>query len=76
MAIITIKEYNKIISKEWSKESTKKISELFFALSANKDGKTFIFWDNARGNETIIDYLKQVVVMLEENKDKNFTKNR
>ena len=70
-----MEEYNKKISEKWSNESTERKSELFFALSSNKNGEVFMFWDNARGNESIIDYLKQVVKMLEQNKNKNFSTN-
>jgi hypothetical protein len=69
-----LKNYNDNISKNWNETSTKNNSELLFALAANPKGRVLMFWDNTRGNESMIDYLKQVVKMLEENKDKSFKK--
>lgn len=67
-----LSEYNEKISTRWRQEANTKQAELFFALGATDGGEVFLFWDNARGNEGILDYLKQVVAMLEKNKQKNF----
>ena len=68
-----LKEYNEKVAKAWSEGSTKEESELFFALCANKKGGVSMFWDNARGNKALIDYLKQITVMLEQNEGTNFS---
>ena len=71
-----LKDYNDKLSERWNKQATELNSELFFALSVEAvqgRAEVFMFWDNVRGNQVIIDHLKAVVKMLEDNKDKNFS---
>jgi len=69
----TLSGYNKKISRKWEAAANHKQSQLFFALATNDQKETFLFWDNARGNAAILDYLKQVVKMLENNPNANYS---
>lgn len=73
-----LKDYNENLSGRWSKQSTELNAELFFGLCKTIDEKAevFLLWDNAIGNVRLLDYLKQIVTMLEKNKDTNFSTNK
>lgn len=73
-----LEKYNENLSGRWSKQSTELNAELFFGLCKTIDEKAevFLLWDNAIGNVTLLDYLKQIVAMLEKNKDTNYSTNQ
>ena len=70
-----LKEYNNTMSSKWSETATLNNAELLFGMAVTVDEKreVMVFWDNARGNDSMIDTLKQVVRMLEANRGKNFS---
>ena len=64
-----MEKYNKLLSENWVKAAEDSNSQLLFALSVNDKKEVFFFWDNARGNVALLDYLKQVVA---QNKNTNY----
>lgn len=63
-----LSEYNTKVTGQWNEEATKINSQLFFALSANDDREVFLFFNKAHGQENMIKYLEQVVLMLKNKK--------
>lgn len=66
-----LKEYNESLSAKWNKKASESNAKLFFALAANDKNQTILLWDNqGQGNEPMIDYLKHVIMMMEQNSNK------
>lgn len=66
-----LKQYNSVMSERWGNQATEIGSELFFALAASTTGEVSVLFDKARGDIQILDYLKQIVSIMEENKNKH-----
>lgn len=68
-----LKNYNEKLSSSWNDKATESNAQLFLSLAVDDRKQVLLFWNNAMGNDTLISTLKEIVSMLEKNKDKNFS---